>query len=131
MRWLSTAARTCAPKRVYSSAATSSERDRQRDADQEQPVDAEGEPEDGHRAAQVGRHLHRLLDRAVDVGRGRDRHEHEPDGQQHLVEIARAVEPAEEHALEHDADQRRREERERQAWRGTASRRSFISVTVT
>ena len=41
MRWLSTAARTCAPKRVYSSASDQDERDRERDADQEQPVDAE------------------------------------------------------------------------------------------
>ena len=114
MRWLSTAARTCAPKRVYSSAATSSKRDHERDADQEQPIDAEGEPEDRHRAAQIGRHLHRLLDRAVDVGGDRDRHEDEADGEQHLVEIARAVEAAVEHALEHDADERGGEERERQ-----------------
>ena len=89
MRWLSTAARTCAPKRVYSSASDEQQRDDQRDADQEQPVDAEVQAEDGQGAAQIGRHLHRLLDRAVDIGRGRDRHEHEPDGEQHLVEIAR------------------------------------------
>ena len=100
MRWLSTAARTCAPKRVYSSAATSSSVIDQRDADQEQPVDAEGQAEDRHRAAQVGRHLHRLLDRAVEIGGDRDRHEGKPDGEQHLVEVARAVEPAVEHALE-------------------------------
>ena len=89
MRWLSTAARTCAPKRVYSSATTSSSVMTSADADQEQPVDAEGQAEDRHRAAQIGRHLHRLLDRAVDVGRDRDRHEGEPDGEQHLIEVAR------------------------------------------
>ena len=41
MRWLSTAARTLAPKRVYSSDSTSTSVDQQRHADQEQPVDAE------------------------------------------------------------------------------------------
>ena len=130
MRWLSTAARTCAPKRVYSSAADQQQRDHQRDADQEQAVDPESEAEDRHRAAQIARHLHRLLDGAEDIGRDRDRHEGKPDGEQHLVEIARPIEPAIQHALEHDADDRGGEERERQGGEERPAER-FISVTVT
>ena len=131
MRWLSTAARTCAPKRVYSSASTSTTVISERHADQEQPVDAEILAEDRDGAAQVGRQLHRLLDRAVDVGGDRDRDEDNADRQQALVEIARAVEPAIEHALEHHAHHRRRQERERQRREERPAELSWSSVTVT
>ena len=44
----------------------------------------------------------------------RHRHEHQADGEQHLIERAGAIEAAIERALEHDADQRRDDEGERQ-----------------
>jgi hypothetical protein len=44
----------------------------------------------------------------------RYRDEGEPDGEQHLVEFARAIEPPVEHPLERHADDRGREERDRQ-----------------
>ena len=43
MRSLSTAARTCAPKRVYSSASTSTMVISERDAEKKQPVDREAD----------------------------------------------------------------------------------------
>ena len=64
-------------------------RDQQRDADKEQPVNGEVQAGEGDRAAQIGRQLHRLIDRAVDIGRRRDRDEDDADGQQALFEIAR------------------------------------------
>ena len=48
------------------------------------------------------------------IGGGRGGDEDQADGEEHLVELAGAVEPAEERALEDDADQRRREEGDRQ-----------------
>ncbi len=62
------------------------------------------------RPAQVVRQVHRLLDGAVDIGDHGDRDEHEPDGEQALVEIARPVKPVEHRALEHDADRGRCDE---------------------
>ena len=73
------------------------------DADQEQPVGRDIEPEHVERAAHIGRHIDRLLGGAEEIGGDRHRHEGDADGQQHLVEIAGAVEPAVEHALESDA----------------------------
>src|SRR3569833_3325693 len=61
--------------------------DDQRDDDEKQPVLAEGEAHDADGAAQEGGRLDRLLQRAVDVGRGRDRDEGDADRQQHLIEI--------------------------------------------
>ena len=43
MRWLSTAARTLAPKRVYSTVPTSSSVIASADRDQEQPVDGKAQ----------------------------------------------------------------------------------------
>ena len=66
------------------------------------------------RAAQPGGELDRLLAGAEEPGGGRGGDEDEADGEEHLVELAGAVEPAEEGALEGDAYPRRGEEGERQ-----------------
>ena len=111
---LSTLARTWLPNRVFSmmycsatvSAATTTIR--------KMPVDAEVEPEKVHLAAQVRRQRHRLLRRAEEIRRDRDRHEHEADREQHLVEVARLVQSLVERPLEDDADDGRRDERDGQ-----------------
>jgi hypothetical protein len=90
------------------------QRDHQRDPDQEQAVDPESEAEHRHRAAQIAGHLHRLLDRAVHVGRHRHCDEREPDGEKDLVELARPVESAVQDTLEQDADDGGGQKRERQ-----------------
>src|SRR5439155_431856 len=96
-------------------------RSRERSPDRAQPADRDYEQhadqvreDERRRSAQRRRHLYRLLDRAIAVGRGRNRDERKPDGEQHLIELARPVEPPVERALEYHADQRGEEERERQ-----------------
>ena len=114
IRWLFTAARTCAPKRVDSIDDDEQDRDQQRDGDEEQPVDGEVEPHEADRAVQIGRQVHRLLVRSVDIGRRCDRDEHDADGQQALIEFAGVIKSPEEHALEHDAGRGGGDERDRQ-----------------
>jgi hypothetical protein len=87
------------------------ERDRQRDADQEQPVHAEADAQDRHGAAQIGWHPDLLEHRAEDVRRRRDRDEREPDGEEDLIEVAGAVQPAVEPALQRHAHRGRGQER--------------------
>src|SRR5512132_1066271 len=74
--WLSTDAR-----------ALDQERQRQRrehdHGDEEQPVRAQIQAEDVHLPGQERGQAHRLLRRPEGVGRGSDRHEREPDGEQH------------------------------------------------
>ena len=67
-----------------------------------------------HLAEQVGGQRQRLLPRAPEIGRRGHRHEREADGEEHLVEVARAVEPAVERALHHHAGGGHAEEGERQ-----------------
>ena len=65
-------------------------------------------------ALQIGRQMDLLRLVAEQIVGGGHRHEHEADGEQHLIERARAIEAAIERALQHDADQRGDEEGERQ-----------------
>ena len=71
-------------------------------------------PEEVDRPRNKAGSLHRLLDGAEEIGRGRHRDEGKADREQHLVEVAGAIEPPVEHALEEDADDRSRDEGDRQ-----------------
>ena len=79
------------------------ERDRGADQNQKQPIGRDVEPEYEERAAQEFRRADRLLGGAEEPGRRRHRDEGDADGEQHLVEVALAVETAVEDALEGDA----------------------------
>ena len=59
----------------------------------------------------------RLVLRADQQRDRRDDDEHEPDAEQHLVELGRAIEPGIEQALEHDADRSDGDEAERERGR--------------
>src|SRR5262249_31837025 len=131
MRWLSTAARTFAPKRVFSSAATSAavitidtpirnsrytprlwpqtETVPRTPPYQEHPLSAEPLAQARDGPAQIRRQVQGLLDGAVDIGRHRHRNEDDADRQQALIEVTRTIEPPIEHALERDAHQGRRQ----------------------
>ena len=82
-----------AEARVFES-ADEREGDGEGRADQEEPVGADGDAHEPNRATQIGRRLDGLGGGAVDVGRRRHRDEDDPDGQETLVEVARAVEAA-------------------------------------
>jgi len=84
--------------------------DRQRYHDQKNPVDGEAHAAGRHRALQPAGHRRRLLLGAVEPGEGGDRDEDDADGEQALVEVARAVQAPVERALQHDARGGRREE---------------------
>ena len=114
MRWLSTAARTCAPKRVRSTRNTSAPRISEADGDEKEPVGGEALRADLHRTLEVVRHAHRLLLGGVEPGEGRDRDEDDADGQQALVEVARPVQLSIERSLQHDGNRRAGEESDRQ-----------------
>ena len=101
---LSTAARSWAPKRVRAMRQAQRRREHDDEADQEQAIGAEIDAQHGDLVVQRRRQFDRLLRRPPDPGRGRADHEREPDGEQHLVERARAVEAA----VERDARAPRR-----------------------
>ena len=84
--------------------------DDERRDDEKQPVHAEAHAEELQRALEGGRRVDRLLQGAVQVSGRRDRDEYDADGEQALVEVARAVQAPVERALEHDARRRGREE---------------------
>ena len=68
--------------------------------DDEQAVAADADAEHDVLALQPARQLHEDLARSHDVIDRGDRHEHEADGEQHLVEMRLAVDMHIERALE-------------------------------
>ena len=108
------------------------QRDREQaaDDDDQQPVVADADAEHVDLALQHLRDLHELLRGAHDVVDGRDRHEHEADGEQHLVEMALGVDVDVERALEQRAERGGHQERERQRREnGTPIRLTRTTVT--
>ena len=71
-------------------------------------------PNRSNRPCSAAGELDELLLRAHHVVDRRDRHEHQADGEQHLVEMALAIDVHIERALEQRADQRGDDEGERQ-----------------
>src|SRR5467141_1217766 len=82
--------------------------------DEKQAVRAKAHSHELHRAAQIGRRADRLLQRAVEIRRDRDRDEHDADREQALVEIACAIEAAVEGFLEKNGNQGSADEGHRQ-----------------
>ena len=85
-----------------------------RQADEEQPINAEALAHERDAAAQIGRQPYGLLNRPEKVGRCRHRDKDDADGEQALIELARSIKPAIERAFEHDAHNGGRKERKRQ-----------------
>ena len=85
------------------------------DHDDHQPVAADADAEEIDLALERRRKLDEDPRRSHDVVDRRHRHEDEADAEQHLVEMAAAVEVTVERALQHRADQRAGDEGQRQA----------------
>ncbi len=97
---------------------------------EEDAVDAEALAGEFDGALQIAGKLDRLLAGAEDLGSGGRRHEDEADGEQHLVELAGAVETAEDRPLERHADDRRaRKATGRVSRNGAPNRRISVAVT--
>ena len=112
---LSTLARTWLPKRVRSMMYCSASVSAATTTIRKMPVDAEVEAErNGPARADTPAARTGCCDGAEEVGRDGDRHEHEADREQHLVEMAGLVEPLVERPLEDDADDGGGDERHRQ-----------------
>jgi hypothetical protein len=125
----STAARRREPKRCWQSENCSAIGEQAADHDDEQAIAADADAEQVDLALQVGRDRDELLLRAHHVVDRRDRHEHEADREQHLLEMGLGVDVNVERALERDADQRGEQERERQRARnGRPSRLTVMTV---
>ena len=73
--------------------------------DQEQPVRSQIDPKHGDLPVKEGGQLHRLLRRSPHPGGGGPGHERKTDGEQHLIEVAAAVEASVQHRLQRRADQ--------------------------
>src|SRR5246127_5748469 len=86
------------------------DREHPADHDDEQPVASDADAEDLEAALQYARDLDEDLLRAHHVVDRGDRHEDEADGEQHLVEVALAVDVHVERALEQRPDERGGEE---------------------
>ena len=114
-RGSSTAARRRLPKRVRDSTSCSASGSTRADHDHEEPVLADADLSKSKPALQPGRQLHVLLHRADEVVDRRHGHEDEADREQHLVEMRPRVHRPVEGALEQRAEQRRGDERDRQA----------------
>ena len=84
------------------------------DHDQEGAIHREGAEAEIELAAECGGQMDGLRQRAPQIAHDRHRHEDQADGEQHLVEFARAVQAGVERALEYDADQRHHDERREQ-----------------
>ena len=80
----------------------------------EQAVAADADAEHDVLPLQPARQLHEDLARSHDVVDRGDRHEHEADGEQHLVEMRLAIDMHIQRALEDQSDQRAEQEGERQ-----------------
>ena len=74
------------------------------DGDDEAAVEADLDAENLDAALEPGRDLDHLLLRSHGVVDGRDRHEDQADGEQHLVEMAARIELLVERPLEHEPD---------------------------
>ena len=103
-------ARSRLPKRVLREDELQADREQAADHDDEQAVAADADAEKFELPLQHARELDEHLLRAHDVVDRRDRHEDEADGEQHLVEMALAVDVHIERALEQRPDQRGDEE---------------------
>ncbi len=114
MRRLSTAARSRAPKLVRSTPSHNRAISTKPTAIRnERYIGKLRKPRSSWPLSAAGR-LHRLRRRAPEVADDCTRHEDQADGEQHLLEFAGAIEAGIEGPLEHDADQRHRDERRQQ-----------------
>ena len=84
------------------------------DHDQESAIARERAEAEIDVAFEPARQRHRFRDRSVEIGEGGDRHERQADGEQHLFEIGRFVEPPIQAALEQHADRPDQDRRDRQ-----------------
>ena len=84
------------------------------DDDEEQPISADRQPGQLEAALEKGGEVDLLRLVGEEIVEGWDRHQHQADRQQHLVERARAVEPAVKQPLDDDSGERRDDEGERQ-----------------
>src|SRR5262245_1630664 len=82
------------------------ERENAADHDDEQAVTPDADAEDLEPPLQGARDIDENLLRAHHAVDGGDRHEHEPDGEKHLLEVALAVDVGVERAFEQCADER-------------------------
>ena len=82
------------------------DREQPADHDDQQPIASDADAEDLEAPLQHARNLDEHLLRAHHVVDRGDRHEHQTDGEQHLVEVALVVDVHIERALEQRADQR-------------------------
>ena len=131
MRRLSTAARICAPMRVRSKPSQSAEHDDDADRDQHDAVGAVLHEAEIDLALQRRRQGERLAFGPDDERHRGDHDEDQADGEQHLVELGRAVEPRVEQPLEHDADRRDDDEAERKRRPEGKPQRGSSTSTIT
>src|SRR5579883_112748 len=99
----------CAMRRLSTEARPAEAEPKSRDddgaaEDEKAPVRGEGSAAHDELAAQIFRYGSRLRLRSPDKFGGRHGHEDEADREQHLIELARVVEPPVERSLDHHAE---------------------------